>query len=397
MRPAQMRRWSLQPTLAGLAHLCLPVLLCAGLPVAAQAQSAGSTYELAASINLSQGLVTDAEWLDSDQFLTLEASPDGAAVMSTSLSTLQRRSFMSKAFITRHICGPEASARLEMQISPGRRYIFFGWRNELNERAWTLVDISAAPQFRLRRFTPPAGMAIANVLFSSDDRYGIFAHDPTVEGSAVSLLVFDLKTGEEVWRIAGSELSFVQEMWWSGAITGAPRFFCTAKLYQGQFQDSPGLAVCNAKDKTVSFTSDTGGLLFGHEAIWGKVEAHRSTGGASPYFLRSQIAGQGVLEDIPLSNPPIRIRLLATPGAGLLSNRNDEDLGQLWLVDMFSGNKTLVDKDCADFSTSPDGTLLVRARKENELRVYDYITPADMAPDAPARSAPHSPMGGRQN
>jgi hypothetical protein len=239
-------------------------------------------------------------------------------------------------------------------------------------------------------------MAIASVLFSNDDRYGIFAHDPSIEGSDVSLLVFDLRSGEEVWRIAGSELSFVQGMWWSGAITGAPRFFCTAKLYQGQFQDSPGLAVCNAKDKTVSFTSDTGGLLFGSEAIWGKVEAHRSTGGASAYFLRSQIAGQGALADIPLSNEPLNVRLLAAPGAGLLSNKGETDSSQLWLVNLFSGEKTLVDKDCADFSTSPDGTLLVRARQENELRVYDYISATQSA--APGGSAPRSaPGGGRSN
>lgn len=358
-------------------------------------------YELEASLSLKHGVVAEAAWFDSDSLLTLELSPDGAQVAKTAVSSPAREIFLSREFISAHICPAPDSTRLSMQLSPARRHIVLRWKDADGLPGWALLDVSAAPEMRLRRIPLPGGMSVGAALFSPDDRYLVLAQDSTQEGSAVALLALDLRKGEEVWRVPAQKLGFVRNLWWASTTLGSQEFNLTASLFDGQFQDSPGLVRADLPAQTLSFTSDTGGLLCGAEAIWGSAEGHRSTGGNAPFFIRPAIPGQIGLTDIPLSREPLRVALLAQPGLALVSNSGGDNENELWLVDLFNGSKLQVDGDCEGFDTLSSGRLLVRARRENVLRIYTLArveNAADAAPGTPksGRSASGSPGGGRK-
>jgi hypothetical protein len=371
---------------------------------ARQAGAATYVYELDASLGLKNGLVSDAAWFDADTILTLEISPDGAQVAKTSVSTPRREIFLTREFIAAHICPPECGTRLTMQLSPTRGHVSFRWSDAEGRPGWALLDISGAPQMRLRRIPLPGGMQVGGVLFSPDERYLVLTQDSAQEGSALALLALDLREGEEIWRVEAAKFGFVRQLWWAGGALGGARFKMTASLYEGRFQDSPGLVEADLRKRTLSFTSDTGGLLAGGEAIWGRAEAHRGTGGNAEYFLRPYVAGQDKLADIPLSREPGRLILLAQPGMALLSNSGGDNENELWLIDLFSGTKTQVDGDCDGFDVLSSGSLLVRARKENLLRLYslrregkaDSSAKSDLAPAASRGGAPGSRGGSRR-
>lgn len=358
------------------------------------ARGAGYSYERSASLSLKHGVVADAAWFDENRVLTLEISPDGAQLARTAVDQPHREIFLSREFIAQHICPPEDSTRLTLQLSPARKHISFRWTDKAGVPGWALLDISGAPQMRLRRIPLPGGMQVGGVVFSPDDRYLVVVQDSTQEGSQLALLALDLRKGEEIWRVPAAKLGFVRGLWWaSGSLSGG-RFCLTASLFDGQFQDSPGLVQADLVKQTLSFTSDTGGLLTGAETIWGRAEGHRSTGGNAEFFIRPFIPGQSNLADIPLSREPLRIALLAQPGLALVSNSGGDNENELWLVDLFDGSKTQVDSDCEGFDTLSGGQLLVRARKENLLRIYDLEHSADQAPPAgDSGRAPHSSQG----
>lgn len=337
-------------------------------------------YELAATINPTHGFVKEAVWLDSDRFLTLTLSPDGASVWRTSFDTLEMEKFISGQFIEQNLCSAELAPRLSWVLSPAKRYIFFMWSLNDGTRKWLLLDVSAAPQFKLKRFAVPPQMQIAEAVFSPDDRYAVFGHDSFREGSDTSILVFDLTTGDEVWRIQGSELSFIDELWWGGAIYDTPRFNVLANLQDGQFRDGTVFARCDINSKKVEIVPDQKGMFLGTEALWGKLFCVRSQAGtASPFVLKADIPGQRAPRNIPLSAQPTKVCAMPEMGLALLINAPDPSSSQLWLVDVMQGDKILVDGDAADFSLAPDGKVLVRAKKKNELRVYELVHPAEPA------------------
>ena len=331
---------------------------------------------LSARVNLSHGLVQRAAWVDNDHFLTLVVSPGGAAVWRTSFTTLSREKFLSSQFIEEYLCGAELAPRLSWTLSPAKRYLFFSWFLDDGSRKWALLDISDPPRFKLKKFAPPPGMQIERVLFSPDDRYAAFIHDSFREGSEVSVLILDLEQGTEHWRIDSHKLSFVNHLWWSGAIFDSPRFFATASLFDGQFLERPGVAHFDLTTKQIEFPPVRAGLLFGAETIWGKTEVYQNDSSLEhPYYLLATIPGYTTDAQIPLSSKPLSISALPEPGLVLLKNTSTGVTDALWLVDIISGDKHLVDSDCAEFSLTANGQLLVQAKMSNELRIYELYRP----------------------
>ena len=341
---------------------------------AAPAPAASSAhYELAARLSLSHGLVKDIAWQDSDRFLTLVLSPDGAAVWRTSLSSLDREKYMSSQFVESNVCAANLTSRLSWVVSPQQRYVLFLWFQDDSTRQSVLVDVSAAPQFRVRRFSVPEGMQVVRGLFSPDERYLVLVHDTAFDTSDISILVLDLQEGSEVWRIATHELSFIGELWWCGANYDKPEFSAVAGLHDGQFTDEPGLATCDITSKQLAFAPTASGLLCGFQPLWGMVTCHRSAASStSQFYLEAEVTGQPA-GTIPLTAEPVELRAMNDPGLVLLSNTADHITNQLWLIDVLGGDKLLVDNDCAGYDIAPDGKLLVRSKTTNELRVYELI------------------------
>lgn len=341
-----------------------------------QAVNAGgpSPYQLAARINLTQGFVKQSAWLDNDKFLTLLLSPDGAAVWRTSYSTLERDKFISSSFLEQYVCSPELSTRLEWTLSPSKHYLFFSWFTDDGARQWTLIDISAAPEFKIKKFTPPPGMQIARILFSPDDRYAVLVHDSFKQGSDVSLLAMDLQQGVECWRASAVQAGFIGELWWGGAIYDSPRFNFMASLYEGRSLAHPMQLTCDLKQATLTLDEGQAGLLFGAEALWGRVGCFtKGESREGPFYIAVTIPGQPKAMQVPLSAHPVAVTLMPEPGMVLISNTSDFVTNQLWLIDALAGDKFLIDSDCAGLSVASDGKLLVRSRTNNELRIYERV------------------------
>jgi hypothetical protein len=381
--PAPTRRLSrLGAPLAVAAVVALLALgyWAAGMPLAgrmglSRALAANAPYQLATRITQTQGFVKQAAWLDSDYFLSLLISPEGAAVWRTSYSTLERDKFISSSFIDEHICPARYATRLDWTLSPGKRYMFFSWFTDDGQRQWVLLDISAAPQFKLRKFEPPAGMQISRVLFSPDDRYAVFVHDALKEGSSASLLVMDLAAGQEYWRIDSQQLGFVSELWWGGAIFDAPRFHATASLFNGQFSTAPVEISGDLTARSLAQDSSAPGLLFGAEALWGSVSCRSGGEGRDgPFYISVNIPGKLDGQQIGLTAQPVSVLLLPEPGLLLIANTADFVTNQLWLIDVLTAEKYEIDEDCAGYSVSADGKLLVRSGSSNELRVYEPLS-----------------------
>lgn len=336
-------------------------------------QAAAQPYQLAARINLTQGFVKQAAWLDSDHFLTLLLSPDGAAVWRTSYSTLERDKFISSAFLEQYVCSAELTSRLDWTISPSKHFIFFNWFTNDGARQWTLIDISAAPDFKIKKFTPPEGMQIAKALFSPDDRYAVFVHDSFKQGSAVSLLAMDLQSGVECWRATTAQINFVGEMWWGAAVYDAPRFSLTAALFNEQSLEPPAVVHCDLLKQVLTLDQSQTGLTLGAEALWGKVACiDKGQGSENQHSIQASIPGQADNLQVPLSANPVALTLLPEPGLLLINNTDDFVTNQLWLVNVLAGDKYMLDADCAGYSIAADGKLLVRSRTNNELRIYEH-------------------------
>lgn len=339
---------------------------------------AAERYQLAARINLTHGAVSDIAWLDSDKYLTLVISPQATQVDRNDYDLPRRQRFMSAEFMAKYICSPELAGRLQWTLSPGMRYLLFSWFLDDGSPRWQLIDIADAPNFKLKRFAAPPGMRISRAVFSPDDRYTVLVHDARHGNCDVSVLVLDLETGTEVWRISTQELNFISDVWWGGAVLDNPRCYAAAKLHDGQFEPYLGLARLDIGSRELQFSTSDASVICGTAALWGKLECYASASGASePFFLRAEIPGQQEPRDILLSAEPVAVKALDTPGLVLLSNTVDWVTNQLWLIDIFSGEKYLVDADSAGFSIAADGKLLVRARKSIELKVYELVDTPD--------------------
>jgi hypothetical protein len=332
-------------------------------------------FEQAARITMNQGLIREVAWLSDTSFITLVMRPDGAQVLQFDYDTLRREKFISADFIAKHLTAAADTDRLSWTISPARKYLFFNWYLDNGQRLWKLVDISEPPNFRLRSFSPPDGMQIERALFSPDDRYLALFHDSNIEGSPVSILVLDLNSGKEVWRVDSSEVGFVKDAWWDGAVFDSPKFQATVMVHNGQFLQRAGLATLQLQGKNLRFSENVDGVVTGATGLWGQALAMQSNAGAqSPYFLLVSMPGNR--ETIPLTSVPDDLQLLSDTGLVLLSNVDRKNnVGELWLINATKRTKYLVDGDAAGFSLSGSGRLLVRGEQSNELRIYDYVNP----------------------
>ena len=334
-------------------------------------------------------------WLDTDNYLALLLSPDGAAVWKLGYAEPERVKFMSSNFMEERICPAQYAPRLSWVVSPAKRYICFLWFLDDGARQWALVDISAAPEFKLKRFTAPAGMQVSQALFSPDDRYLVLAHDGLREGSAASIVVLDLEQGVEAWRIGTHELNFVTELWWGGAVYDAPKFCAVAGLSDGKFYEDPGLALCDIKPQQLSFTPSPQSLLLGAEALWGKALCYAAPAQAAiPFSLEAAIPGVRPQGSIPLSARPVQLQMLPVPGLVLISNTVDYVTNQLWLVNVLAGDKTPVDADCGSFSLAPaTASCSCAARRKASCAIYALVQPDGGGPaPAPPPAAKREPQ-----
>jgi hypothetical protein len=339
------------------------------------AANPGYGYQLEERIYPSNGAISQVAWLDNSHYLTLALTPGGTEIyLHTYPTTTLPQLFMSADFMRNHVCSPELAGRLSWQLSPRKQYLFFSWFNDSGQHQWKLFDIASAPHFQLKSFQPPLGMHIARVLFSPDDRYAVFVHDSMHGESDVSVLVLDLETNSEQWRLSTQQVNFISELWWGGALYDTPRFYGAAKLYDGQFTSHHGLAFFDIGTRELQFTPQENGVICGDQTLWGKLFCYATADTAMPYVLAGDIPGQELQRQVPLTAHPVRLMALPAPGLALLSNTDDWITNQLWLIDLFSGEKHMIDADCAGFALSPDGKLLVWARTRIELRVYTPVT-----------------------
>jgi hypothetical protein len=353
-------------------------------------------FEQAARISMNQGLIREVAWLSDDRFIALVMRPDGAQVLQFDYDTLRREKFISSEFISKHLTGAADTDRLSWTVSPARRYLFFNWYLDDGSRHWKLVDIGSPPDFRIRNFEPPAGMQIERGLFSPDDRYLALFHDSNIEGSPVSILVLDLNTGKEVWRVSKDEVGFVKDAWWDGAVFDSPKFQATVMVHNGQFLKRAGLATLALQGKNLKFSENLDGVVTGATGLWGQALAMESTQGAqSPYFLLVSMPSSR--ESLPLTSVPDDVQLLSDTGLVLLENIDRKNnVGELWLINATDRTKYLVDGDSAAFSLSVSGRLLVRGEQSNELRIYDYVNPQRPGGTAEDKGKPNEVRPGGQ-
>jgi len=358
-----------------LATLVCTAWLCLYAPALAETSY---NFTLEERIYPNKGAIAQVGWLDNSNYLTLALAPGGTEIFQHSYpTTTLPQVFMSADFMRNYVCDPELAGRLSWRLSPRKNYLFFSWFTDEGDHQWRLFDISAAPRFQLKNFEPPAGMSISHVLFSPDDRYAVFIHDSMRGESDISVLVLDLQTGSELWRLTTQQVNFISELWWGGAIYDAPRFFAAAKLHDGQFEPHNGLAAFDLETRTLDFAPQDQGVICGDQTLWGKLICYATDDPQTPYVLTAKIPGQEQPRQIALSAQPVRLEALPAPGFVLLSNTEDRITNQLWLIDVFAGEKALVDEDCAGFALCPNGKLLVWARTRIELRVYSPVAAED--------------------
>ena len=106
----------------------------------------------------------------------------------------------------------------------------------------------------------------------------------------------------------------------------------------------------------------------------GRVSVSPANSEGSGFVLAGSIPGHNGEKRVELSSRPVSLHLLPDPGLVLISNNPDGGADQLWLVNLLSGEKAEVDRDCAEFSVASDGKLLVRAQAANEVRVYELVS-----------------------
>ncbi len=327
-----------------------------------------------------EGYVAEATWLDANQYIYLAVSPDGAAVWRYDYVKSEKERFISANFLEQYLCPAQYTPRLDWVLSPGKRLLFTHYFDDAGQHHWNLLDISGAPDFRLKNFSPPAGMQISRALFSPDDRLGVFFHDAFQEGSDTSVLVLDFEAGTEYWRVNTHDLNFITEAWWGAAIYDKPRCNAVAQLYQGEFLEHDGMARLDLANRTVTFVPETSGVQIGAEALWGEVSCIATGSPEQPYEIIGRIPGRQEVR-VPLTAKPVGVDTLPQAGLVLIANTEDQITTDLWLVNIITGDKWMVDRDCASFSLASDGKLLVRGEKNNALRVYLLSSALDDAAD----------------
>ena len=326
-------------------------------------------YLLDAVMFIREGYVAEASWLDANQYIYLAVSPDGAAVWRYDYVNTEKERFISANFIENYICPSQYTSGLSWTLSPGKRLMFTQYTDDAGEHHWNLLDISAAPNFRLKNFAPPKGMKVNRALFSPDDRYGVFFHDAFQEGSDTSVLILDFSTGAEHWRVSSHELNFVSQAWWGAAIYDKPRCNAVVQLFEGEFLSNDSLAKLDLAEKQVSLAENDAAVILGAEALWGEVSCISTDDADHPYALTGRIPGQSEMY-VPLSAKPVEVDTLPQAGLVLIANTDDQVNTELWLVDIIHNEKWLVDRDCAGFALASDGKLLVRGDKNNAIRIY---------------------------
>lgn len=320
-------------------------------------------------------LIRNATWIDAEHFLCLTAGPEGARVWTVDFEDGDRSLFISPPFFNEHIAGFPDCLNLAWKVSHSAKYLFLHWPDSTGDYHWRLLDISDPPFFISKSFAPPAGMRVNDILFSPDDHYAVFTNDAFSEGSQVSLLVLDLVAGEEAWRLSTHDLSFLRHIWWDDSSTD-PACFASADLHNGEFHDSPGLAVLDIAVQELEFDASRRGLLIGDSADWGSVACYRDPDSEdSPFYLRADIDGHGENRQVPLSDEPLQLHCLQETGMVLLRNTVNYTVSQLWLIDLINGDKMLVSGDCERFSAGPDGKLLVIPRGSNEVQIHQFFRP----------------------
>lgn len=351
----------------------LPFLVILTLLAYAAPALAAPRYTRTASLALPGGVVRDAVWHSGTKLLILQQGVEGASVVSLDYESLAQSQFISSRFMADNICPASAASGLSWTVSPRRRYTVFHWQ-AAGKREWALLDISGAPSFRLKRVNTPPGMQVESALFSPDERWLALAHDAAHAGSLASLLVLDLQQGGEALRVETKSINFIGQLWWAGAVHDSPRFYAAARLYNGEFFDTPGLAQIDIGARQLRFVhpGTKADLLLGSSALWGRVDAYadNSAGTAAGYGLQASVPGYTALKPVPLSTLPLRLQCLSTPGLVLINNTADYNVYELWLINVLDGTKTLVDGDCGGFDLAPDNRLLVRSRTGNKMRVY---------------------------
>ena len=320
-------------------------------------------------------LVLDAAWLDERHYLCLTASANGAQVYMCNYETGEHSLFISPEFFDQYVCRFPDSFSLFMKISPAQHYLFLHWSDASGAYQWRLLDISDPPFFVNHAFAAPGGMQINDVLFSAADRFAIFTNDSFREGSDISMLVVDLESGEEAWRISTHDLSFVRRIWWDTA-EDSKLCYASADLHNGEFRELPGLAILDLDHHSLSFDEQRSGLLMGDSADWGVIGCYLSIDKEGvPYYIRAQIPGEGNNMQVPLSDAPLDLGCLEQRGLILLRNTVNYSVSQLWLIDLISGDKLLVSRDCEHFEIGPDGRLLVLPPGNSELLVMQLFLP----------------------
>ncbi|MEZ5338617.1 MAG: hypothetical protein R3F46_10155 [bacterium] len=320
-------------------------------------------------------LLRSAAWQDPSHFLCLTAGPEGARVWSVDYESGERSMFISPPFFNEHIAGFPDCMNLSWSLSPSLHYMFLHWQDSSGEARWRLLDISDPPFYISKSFDPPGGMRIHDILFSDDDRFAVFSNDAWSEGSEISLLVLDLQNGSEAWRLSTHDLSFLRRIWWAGE-TGSQVCMASAELRNGEFRETPELAIIDVQQQQLSFDDERRGLLMTDNADWGSVACLMSPERPeAPFYIRADTRDFGTNLQVPLSDEPLDLICLSEPGLILLRNTVNHSVSQLWLINLHSGDKHLVSSDCSYFEVDRQGKLLVVPRGSNELHVLQLFLP----------------------
>jgi hypothetical protein len=360
----------------GVFPACLLVVMLFMAPSAAGAAQR-IDYELGSHYTAPHTAIMDAAWVSDTQFLMLLALPDSTEVRLVDTTTRESHQFMSASFIARYICDNEYAGRLRFKVSPRGNYLFFTWYDTAGIYQWKLVDISDAPDYRLKSFTPPEGMVISRALFSPDDSTVVLVHDAVAGKCATSLLVLDLTAGQELWRVDSGSANFIGRLWWKHAVGTRGEFYATIKLFQGEFQEHAGLALFSIPGRELKYQQTELDVMLGAHPAWGQLTCY-----AGPYeYVRNYMMDVSIpglrTTTMELTSEPKQLHALPQPGLVLMSNTGDWRNSQLWLVDAASGDRWLVDSDCAGFDVAGDGKILVRGHSIMEIRTY---TPRELLP-----------------
>lgn len=389
----------LAPLLLLAAVVLLALLLPHGLPLLAAAGKSQPVIETPppgelhfaglGSCSPSAGVVHDAAFLDEQTLLLLVLGPDGARVQQTSIPPTEPVDLLSPETVAQ-LCPVQYHDQLHLVAGAGGQWLALQW-TQAGVGRMSLLGRAADGTYQPHSLTLPEGFAPARLFFSPGGRYLVLCHDALQQGSPASVLVYDVLTDKEYWRVDTQDLNFISLAWW-GAGADSERFFLAATVHSGQFVDQPGIADFNLADHTWSFSQQGESLLLASDAAWGRAGAYRAVPGArAPYYLKYTPRGGELKlqpEQFPLNSEPVGLLALPDSAYVLLTNRNDLLSNQLWQVNLASGKRYMVDADCESCSLSAGGLLLVRGGEANSVRVYRLLHPGEAESSRGAGSGP---------